>query len=142
MKTKLVMALLIVGFISGNGMGIAAGDQSSDDPIIKMLTNFYTGYLTEISRIPEDADKIEWIKKEYCTADLLNKLNEQELDYDPFTNAQDIDNNLLKNLIINKDTESDNLYAVSYPDSYSKNQIIIKLKVIKENDSYKIDDIL
>ena len=141
MKTKLAAALLTANLLLCNWSGISAQNTFSDDRIIEMINRFYTAYVTEISKMPEDGDKIELIKRKYCSAYLLKKLHRQGLDYDPFINAQDVEADLLKNLTIKKDMGSESLYIVSYPDNFSKTQILIKLKVIKDKDSYKIDDL-
>jgi hypothetical protein len=95
--------------------------------------------------MPEDEKKVELIKSKYFTANLLDKLdklNKQGLNYDPFINAQDWDIDLLKKLMIRKEIKSNNIFEVSYPDNYRKTLTKIKLIVIKQNDNYKIDDIL
>lgn len=113
----------------------------SEKEIITMIKSFYTAYITETSKMPPDFNKIEVIKKEYCTLSLLNKIEMQELDYDPFLKAQDCDAETLKTLSIKKDIKQKNLFYVSYNDNYTKTEITIKLIIKKENDSYKIDTI-
>lgn len=92
--------------------------------------------------MPPDFEKINSIKKKYCTANLLRKIEKDELDYDPFLNAQDSNIEWIKTLSVKKDTKENNLYYVSYKDTYNGTQIVIKLIVLKEKESYKIDAIL
>ena len=63
MKTKLAAALLTANLLLCNWSGISAQNTFSDDRIIEMINRFYTAYVTEISKMPEDGDKIEFIKK-------------------------------------------------------------------------------
>ena len=132
-------------FCTVNCISVQSQDKTSDDEILKMLNSFYTSYITERSKMPEDEKKVELIKSKYFTANLLDKLdklNKQGLNYDPFINAQDWDIDLLKKLMIRKEIKSNNIFEVSYPDNYRKTLTKIKLIVIKQNDNYKIDDIL
>ena len=115
---------------------------STDEQIISMLKDFYTGYITENAKMPTDFAKINLMKKKYCTANLLSKIEKEELDYDSFLNAQDSNTEWLKTLAVKKDTKENNLYQVSYKDTYNGTQVVIKLIVIKEKESYKIDAIL
>lgn len=113
--------------------------ETSDEEIMKMIKDFYTNYITENVKMPPDGSKIFSLKKKYCTTYLLEKINNQELDYDPFLKAQDSNIEWLKTLIIKKDPSKKGFYEVSYTDNTK--QIVIKLTVIKQNESFKIDSI-
>jgi len=115
---------------------------STDEQIISMLKDFYTAYIIENAKMPTDYEKINSMKKNYCTANLLNKIEKEEFDYDPFLNAQDSNIEWLNTLTVKKDIKNDNLYKVSYKDTFSGTQVLIKLIVIKEKESYKINAIL
>jgi hypothetical protein len=71
----------------------------------------------------------------------LNKLKEDELDYDPFLKAQDSNTEWLKTLSIKKDLKESNHYQILYLDTYNNSQIKITVIVVKEKESYKIDSI-
>ena len=139
MKQKLTILLFIL-LLSSAGRGKASETQPSKDPAIETLNRFYTQYITEISKTPEDMNQTNLIKQKYCTPQLLKKIS--ELDYDPFINAQDLPEDLLKTLTIKKETGVDNKYTVSYLDTYSQKQITIHLKTIRDKDSCKIAEIL
>ncbi|WP_106604844.1 DUF3828 domain-containing protein [Chitinophaga ginsengisoli] len=113
----------------------------SNDSAATMLKQFYSSYIA--SWDSPDIKKSELIKKQYCTKKILNRIaDDEELDADPFLQAQDTDIDWLKTLVISKDTQKPNVYIVSYLDNYTKKRIVNKLLVIKEGQKYKIDDIL
>jgi hypothetical protein len=110
-----------------------------------MLRTFYTNYITEISETSDVKKEISYLDSLthiYCTSSLLEKIKNEELDYDPFINAQDADIECLRTLTINKDAEVSNLYVVSYLETYSFQQINIKLLIVKQKNCYKIDSFL
>ena len=92
--------------------------------------------------MPPNDSIIELIKVKHCTANLINKINREEQDFDPFLNAQDCNIEWLKTLSYKNDERNKNLYYVSYYDNYNNVKIIIKLIVVKEKEFYKIDNIL
>jgi len=141
MKTKMFMIFFTTSFMLFNMVSCKSQTQnkSSDEEIKNMIKSFYTGYITENVKMPPNGSKIFSLKKQYCTTYLLDKINNQELDYDPFLKAQDANLEWLKTLIVKKDSSKKDFYAVSYTDN--NKQIIIKLNVIKQNDSFKIDSI-
>ena len=145
MKTRkliifFTMGIILLGML--NCKNTPAQNEYSEEQIVNMLKNFYTGYITENSKIPENKEKLDSIKNEYCTTKLLNYIQKQFLerviDYDPFLNAQMIDTRMLETLTIKKDSVKNNLYYVSY--TYGGLNTI-KLTVVKEKDCYKIDHI-
>lgn len=115
---------------------------SSNSKILSTLNAFYKAYISEMSNagIP-DEKKLDEIKKKYCTPSLLKKLAKQEMDYDPFLNAQDSDINILKSISIKRNNQKDNQYLVSYIDSYSKKRILINLMMKNQNNNFKIDNV-
>jgi hypothetical protein len=103
-----------------------------------MLKQFYTSYISA-----DEESQLTLIKKQYCTKKILNRIaKDEELDADPFLQAQDTDIDWLRTLVINKDTQKPNVYTVSYISNYTKKRIINKLLVVKVGPAYKIDDIL
>lgn len=116
----------------------------SDQEKIKMLKDFYKAYTSEIETIDVNWVKVDSIKNLYCTQRLLDWRQNEELDYDPFINAQDLNPELYKILNISRDNSTENKFVVTY--NYFENQpgyeSKIKLIVIKSGDKYKIDQIL
>jgi hypothetical protein len=141
MKTKTLFFLFTFGFIFFHTISCKGQSNFSEERALCMLNNFYKSYITENGKIPTNVSKVNSLKKNYCTAKLLHKIKREDLDYDIFLKAQDSDPEWLKTLSIKKDKKGSNQYSVSYTDPYNKNQIIIKLIIVKEKDLYKIDSI-
>lgn len=136
----LVSLLLTVFVLLSHPVRIQAA--SPTDAATEMLKEFYTKYITEISKTSPSAKKLQSIKKQYCTAGLLSRMKELELDYDPFINAQDTDDSWIKTLSVKKDPKKGKgLYTVSFSDTESKTTITVRLSIVKDGDDYKIDGI-
>ena len=145
MRTKILLTLFTTAILSFNCKLACSQSNSSDEQMVTMLKKFYTNYITE-SAGTADEKKLDLIKRQYCTAELLKKIEQQlktgALDYDPFIMAQDCDKEWLKTLKVKKDAVNNNIFLITYVDNYNKKQITIHLRVIKQKDSYKIDAIL
>jgi hypothetical protein len=141
MKTNSIFFLLTMVFISSL---IQCQTKTEEEQITDMLRTFYIDYITEISRAASD-NVLDSLKQIYCTPALLeriqNELNNRNIDYDPLIYAQDASTDWLKTLTIKKDTVSLGYYNISYKDQYDGITTKIKLRVIKQNDSFMIDDI-
>jgi hypothetical protein len=141
MKTK-VLLLISIGIMITNIINCKYNRQIyPEDQILNSLKQFYTNYIIEIDKMPLDEVKIKKLKEQYCTSKFITKLEEQDLDFDPFLNAQDCNIEWLKTLSIKKDTIKTNQYLVSYKDIYSNSQITIDIFIAKDNNAYKIDSI-
>jgi hypothetical protein len=146
MKKNLIIILAIIEFMFFNSFNCNIEQLYSDEEqIIKLLKYFYTEYISECDNPSTNWSQIEIIKEKYCTRSLIKKIKVLQedaiLDYDPFLNAQDCDINWLKTLNITKENNDSCWYDVSYMDNYNSKRIIIKLNVIKDENSYKINDI-
>lgn len=126
-----------------NDSNITVQSQDSDEHVINIIKAFYTSYITEASKMPtpENVANQKTLKKKYCSEKLLNKLEKEDLDYDPFLKAQDSNIEWLKTLAVNKDQVKQNVYAVSFTDTYNNSVISINLTAVKFKDSYQIDSI-
>lgn len=137
-KTLYFVTLLIFTF-----NGLLAQDDS-DWEKIEMLKNFYKEYTTELESMDVNWEKIDSIERQYCTERLLDWRKIEELDYDPFINAQDLNPGLYEILNIRRDNSRQNKFVVTYnyfeiePENESK----IELIVIRSGGKYKIDQIL
>lgn len=110
---------------------------NEDELIRSTLNSFYTEYLNQIAKFPVNETKLNSIKKSYCTYRLLHKLDTIELDYDPFTNSQDFDQNTAKKLNLKK--KSDLIYNVSFSNN---SEFTTTLFLLKNENKYYIDSIL
>lgn len=141
MKPKLLISCLIAAFALLN-LSMPAHAKAPSDASMEMLKQFYTEYIKEILKTEPSEKKLHSIRKQYCTAGLLSKIQSVELDYDPFLNAQDADEDWLKTLSISKDPQrKKDGYIISLVDKDTQTKTTIKLLVVKEKERYKIDAI-
>lgn len=143
MKIKIkIVFFTAVMFFFYSCCNFAQNDLSEDQQIKDMLKEFYTSYMTQIDKGPIDPKKENSIREKYCTVKLLKEIeNDEELDYDPWLNAQDAGVKSLNTLTIKNNIEISNGYVVTYEDTYAKKKISIKLTVVKEKGGYKIDSV-
>lgn len=105
---------------------------------IQTLKEFYTAYLSERSKFPEDTKKIDSLKNKYLTEELRTKL--LNFDYDLIVNAQDCDKTWINTLSISKDDATDSIYNVCYTDNiYEK---CVKIILVNCKGEYLINNIL
>jgi hypothetical protein len=112
-----------------------------------MIKSFYNSYIIEKSKKPpRNEEKIDTIINKYWTKRLKNYIDlqfkEYELDYDPFIKGQMFDIRILKTLTVRHDLKSNNIYYVSFTfDTIIRKTTTIKLTILKEKGSYKIDNV-
>lgn len=142
MKPKLLILFLIAALALLN-FPMPAHAAAPSDASMEMLKEFYTEYIKEMLKTSSSEKKLHSIRKQYCTIGLLNKIKSAELDYDPFLNAQDVDEDWLKTLSVSKDPQrKKDGYIISLVDNDTKTKTTVKLIVIKEKERYKIDAII
>lgn len=135
--------IIIILLINNHSCTLA---QKKDERIISMIKTFYSTYINEVASnrsIMELTEKLDSLQKIYCTDKLLNTIPDimEETDADVFLKAQDVNVESINTLIVKKDLRNHNKYIVSYYDPYSKNSIIIILRVVKDKGKYKIDSV-
>jgi len=142
MKTNSTFLLLTILFISSL---IQCQVKTEEERIVEMLRTFYTNYMTEVSG-EADINRLDSLKHIYCNPALLERIQIEfdrgELGYDPVINAQDVNIGSIRTLSIKKDSIVPDYYYVSYKDPYWGVVYRIKLRIVKQNDNYLIDDIL
>lgn len=140
-KRNLISFFAISIMLLSGSTYLQAQDNSFDKQALTMLREFYTSYITEISKAgPPNEKKLNALKRKFCTTSLLKKIEKEEMDFDPFLKAQDSDASILKTLAFKKEPQK-NSYVASYVDNNSGNSIAIHLKVINENNALKISSI-
>lgn len=109
-----------------------------------MLRDFYTSYIVERSKMPEDFKKIDSILKKYGTTDLQNQIRNEDIDYDLLLNGQFCEKEWLNTMSINKDSNDSSIYKVSfdYMVDGKRNQKSIKLQIVKDSTGYKINKVI
>jgi len=118
--------------------------QENDSLIINTIKEFYISYILENSKNQFNSNTIYELKHKYVSKDLLQNISKQmkngNLDWDPFVNAQDFFDGWIKTLQVKKDESVKNKYIVSYYNGKENEKIY--LRIIKENNQYKIDSII
>jgi hypothetical protein len=146
MRKKVFILFFIISIcISGSlsCFNSVAQNHFSQEQITQMLKNLYTN----IAIICSDPylyslEKIDSIKRLNCTANYYKEIKDQGmLDYDPLLKAQDFRVEYLKTLTIRKDLKREDLYYVSYITPYDNMKLTIKLIIVKEKESYKIESV-
>jgi hypothetical protein len=145
MKTKTIITFFAFGFILINTISCKGNQTNSDnDKIASMLKDFYTIYINERCKMPEDFDKQDSLIKKHCTLKLQNQLQDTDLDYDIFLHGNSFELEWLNTLSISVDKVNSSIYNIKYEYSIpNKKEIkMIKLLIVKEGDDYKIDKVL
>jgi hypothetical protein len=145
MKAKIVSSFLTLSIILFNSISCKAQSSSfNDKEITSMLKNFYTSYIVERSKMPEDFKKIDSILKKYGTKNLQNQIKNEDIDYDLLLNGQFCEKEWLNTMSINKDNKGSCIYKVSF--SYiadgKRKQKSIKLQIVKDSTGYKINKVI
>lgn len=145
MNTKIVSLFLTLSIILFNVISCKSQSTSfNDKEITSMLKDFYTNYIVERSKMPEDFKKIDSILKKYGTADLQNQIRNEDIDYDLLLNSQFCEKEWLNTLTIKKDSNDSSIYKVSfgYMADGKRKQKIVKLQIMKDSTSYKINKVI
>jgi hypothetical protein len=118
---------------SANPVRVNPGDSTA----AIFIRIFYQEYLLGLEN-----DFADSVRAKYCTPDLIKKLANMELDYDPFLNAQDFDDNLLKKLDIKRANDPQGYYVVSYMDDYNNENVYIVMSLAEHEEGYRISDLI
>jgi hypothetical protein len=137
---------LVISQISFGCQAAAKQPEFSERKIISTLKEFYTEYISELGKRESDYAKVLEISQKHCTKRLCDELGKYSeimvIDYDPFLNAQDFTDNFLKTLEIKKDSIRNDIYHISYFwNGYNEGYRYIELYIVKEGNSYKIDNV-
>ena len=153
---KDILYVFVVGVMFTANISCAQSP-NEEKQIISMLKEFYTAHITLweslrtlLSKVEFD-NKLDSLQEIYCTKRVrIESKKYHKLGYDLLSNDFITSIEKLKSTLkIVRDTTKENTYIVSYiaeirdpsvPPRDHEN--IIHLTVVKENDSYKIDEIL
>ena len=108
---------------------------------INFLEEFYKRYILLVANNIE----IEPLKKLIevsCDENLIIKIDNSDIDYDPFLNAQDANEESINSLEIKKCSNESDIFCVSYLWDSSSEKTNIKLRVSIINGKPKIVDII
>ena len=150
MKNILYVFVVVVMFTANIS---CAQSPNEDKQIISMLKEFYTAHTTvwesmlNLSPV-EFNNKLDSLQEIYCTKRLrIESKKYHKLGFDLLSNNFITTIEKLKSTLkIVRDATKENIYVVSYvieigyPSKPREEEHFIHLVVIKENDSYKIDE--
>lgn len=113
--------------------------QEDEKAELDFINSFYTSYIAWQTDLNHTQLDIEELKKQTCTPELLQSLEQQELEADPFLNAQDVDFSWLSSLAVEK--KGTNQFVVSYRTGYNDQVIRVRVGLVKDGSSYKITSV-
>jgi hypothetical protein len=145
MKTRILLSFFALSFILFNEISCKSQFANfNDKEITGMLKDFYTGYIVERSKMPENFKKIDSIVKKYCTINLRNQIKNEDIDYDLLLNGQFCEKGWLNTMSINKDSNDNSIYNVSfeYMADGRRKQKNIKLQIVNNSVEYKINKVI
>lgn len=114
---------------------------SSQADASQWLKQFYATYITKCYT-GASGEEMKAFEKSSCTAAYFNELQaDEEMDVNPFLNAQDCDTATIKTLKVDKDPQVKDRYIVSYSWSSPDSRKDILVTITKEQDAFKISHI-
>ena len=136
-----LFSILILGCSSNvedsQALSVKETPDFNDSKGIEMLETFYKEYFALVEN-SIDPSEIENFRVENCTKEFMKKIKKWKIDYDPFINAQDASAESVNSLIINRVSDREKTFSVSYtyPGSDVPNEIVLTLEIVYSK--YKI----
>ncbi len=136
-----IKTIVITFTICFAGMLTAKEQSSTSEKEVQFITDFYSTYIKICDESLSFMEERTVLKSKYCTVKLLAELEEKNLDYDPFLNAQDCSKEWIKSINVTAISDEEYNYEVSYNSGYNNKIISIKIGVIMQNDELKINSV-
>ncbi len=153
---KTILLFMISAMLTFIGSCGQAQNNTSERQVENMLMDFYSKYFYIWENTPiNDAlpvnvvyGKLDSLMQKFCTSKLRNKAIKtfQEADADWLTN--NLVGSLNENLKVEKDSTNENGYIISFIATNSdasgkpiKQQVTLRVTVVKEGENYKIADV-
>lgn len=136
-----LFSILILGYSSNvedsQALSVKETPDFNDSKGIEMLETFYKEYFALVEN-SIDPFEIENFRVENCTKEFMKKIKKWKIDYDPFINAQDASAESVNSLIINRVSDREKTFSVSYtyPGSDIPKEIVLTLEIV--DSKYKI----
>lgn len=147
---KNLKTILVLSFTIFANSGCQAQQNDEDKRAISVIKNFYVLYNTEWSTNHglDKRNKLDSLMNLYCTRNLISEVGEQYLDHDMLIKDLYTTVDYLNTITVTKDSTRTATYIVSY-DAPSEDplgndyveKVIIYVTVVKEGESYKIDNV-
>jgi hypothetical protein len=150
---KKIVFFLIINTVICFSSCVRAQNTNSEKKIIEMLTKFYTEYnavwLIKPPPVPDIFNrKLDSLIVKYCTSKLRNKAKKSLEDGNDLLTNDLPGINSFENLKIEKDSTLENVYVVCYTTANAdasgkliQHKVVLHVTVVKEKDSYKINEI-
>lgn len=106
---------------------------------VEFVKKFYEAYIIDFERIPTDENATETLLNKYCTAKMIDKVYDEDLDYDLFLNAQDVDENLRNSITYT--SKSANIVQVRYVSIYDSSVTKVNVYLLKDKNNFKVDSV-
>jgi uncharacterized protein DUF3828 len=126
-----------------NPVSVNSSSTTGADETAQTLKSFYTWYISNaFDSMPKEEQIWDTLDK-YCTAAFLDNIrNDSELDADPFTHTQDVDEDWRKTLEVNKVGRGDSMvYSVGFLSHYENKMYNVKVSLKKDAGGWKIDGV-
>ncbi|MEP3582121.1 MAG: DUF3828 domain-containing protein [Cyclobacteriaceae bacterium] len=112
----------------------------STDEGAQFLRNFYISYINTCDQVPMKYDELNQYLSESCTVELLNRIDELELDYDPFLDTQDCSKQIIPSLNVTKLENTEHGYEVTYAGYQDTIRVKLTLEISESN--FRINSII
>ena len=103
------------------------------------LAAFYRGYLAASSKVPVDAAQVDALRRAHVTAAFQKKLQQAELDADPFLNAQDVDEGWAAQVRVAADGAPDRYRVCLGAEGPAAHCVLVR--VVLEANAWRIDGV-
>ena len=156
MKTKFLSYLLLVFFtIQSCGQSSSKNLNSQENDIsttsvtsyeeektIQFLKEFYVAYILECDKPDGNWKTLLSLRNKHLTKNLIKRLDELDLDYDPIIEGQDCDKSWLNTLEVNSEEGQKNVFNICFFYAFENQMKCIRLSVVYDDGNYLIDDFL
>lgn len=106
---------------------------------IEFIKEFYSNYLTTCDKVPMELEELDRLKAENCTVELIKRLDERSIDYDPFLDAQDCSVRWLESFKISRVNTDQLKFRVNYETGYQNQIASIDLTLVPNRSGFLID---
>jgi hypothetical protein len=149
MKKYIVVFIVLVLAACNNTERVSVGNNqatvnNTDDSITSFLYDFYSFYIHKCFEENSSFRDIQHDLQTYCTPKFLNGiLEDDEIDSDPFVDAQDYVEDWRETMTVQKASDSSNVYVVClWTDNYSGKDHCVKVYLAQIDGKWKIDNVL
>lgn len=117
--------------------------KNANDSISSFLYDFYTFYIHKCFEENGSFRDMQHELQTYCTPKFLRTiLEDDEIDCDPFIEAQDIVENWRQTMTVQKHNSDNDMYVIClWRDEYARKDHCVKVFLVQNEGNWKIDDV-